>query len=30
MNILDNFNAKINYKFKDDEIYELMQKYKDN
>ena len=30
MNILDNFNAKINYKFEDDEIYELMQKYKDN
>ena len=30
MNILDNFNSKINYKFEDDEIYELMQKYKDN
>ena len=27
MNILD-FNAKIYYKFEDDEIYELMLKYK--
>lgn len=30
MKILDKFHAKTNHKFEDDEIYELMQKYKNN
>jgi DNA-binding transcriptional MerR regulator len=30
MKTLDKYHAKTNHKFDDEEIYELMQKYKDN